>query len=154
LARGRNPVMMNKLRYEGNWSNHQRDLANLTRYATYVMERPVIWQVATLNQPWNTWMESPILYISGDTAPAFGPADFQRLRNKGDSGGLIFTHADNGSAEFTEFVKNLARELFPKYEMTDVADNDDLFSLQFKIDNPHPKLRAVSNGARELLVHC
>ena len=97
LSRGRNPVLMNKLRYDGNWANHQRDAANLARYATYAMERPINWQVASLTQPWGQWMEAPILYIAGDVPPNFGPADYDRLKNYVDNGGLIFTQADNGS---------------------------------------------------------
>jgi hypothetical protein len=153
LARGRNPVMLNKLRYDGDWNNHQRDASNLTRYATYAMERPVNWQVVSLLQPWSQWMQSPILYISGDTPPSFGPADLERLKNFVDNGGLIVTHADNGSEAFNAFVTDLAAKLFPKYEMTNVPDNDDLFTLQFNIPLPHPRLRAVSNGSRRLLIH-
>ena len=32
LSRGRHPILMNKLRFDGYWSNHPRDLANLSRY--------------------------------------------------------------------------------------------------------------------------
>ena len=154
LARGRNPVLLDKLRYEGNWANHPRDAANLARYATYAMERPVNWQVVSLTQPWSQWMESPILYIAGDQPPDLGPADLDRLKNYVDNGGLIFTHADNGSPAFNQFAADLAAKLFPKYEMSAVPDNDELFSLQFNIPWPHPQLRAVSNGSRRLMIHC
>jgi hypothetical protein len=155
LARGRNPVILNKLRYDGNWANHQRDAANLARYASYAMERPVNWQIVTLTQPWSQWMEAPILYIAGDQAPTFGPADWDRLKNYVENGGLIFTHADNGSPAFNDFVEHeLVRNLFPKYEMSVLRDNDDLYSLQFNIPIPHPQLRGVSNGSRWMLIHC
>src|SRR5207248_6088951 len=153
LARGRNPVMVNKLRYDGNWANHQRDAANLARYASYAMEHPVNWQIATLTQPWAAWMEAPILYIAGDVPPNFGPADYERLRSYVDNGGLIFTHADFGSESFNAFAHDLAAKLFPKYEMAAVNESDDLWSLQFQIPAPHPRLFAVSNGSRKLMVH-
>ena len=33
LARGRHPIIMNKLRFAGSWANRPRDLANLSRWA-------------------------------------------------------------------------------------------------------------------------
>ena len=153
LTRGRNPVLMNKLRYNGNWANHQRDAANLSRYVSYAIERPVNWEIATLFEPWSVWMESPILFMSGDVPPSFGPADYERLQNYVDNGGLIVTNSDGGSPAFTAFVRDLARHLFPKYEMTAVRDDDDLFSLQFHIPGPHPRMMEVTNGSRKLLIH-
>ena len=38
--------------------------------------------------------------------------------------------------------------------MAAIPDNDDLFSLQFNIPLPHPRIRAVSNGSRRLMIHC
>ena len=122
LARGRNPVMMNKLRYAGGlWDLHPRDLANLTRYASEAMERPVNWQVVSLNQP--------VEHVAGRADPlhrrhasrrTFAPADYEKLRQYVNNGGMIFTHADDGSAEFNTFAVDLARKLFPNYEMADV----------------------------------
>jgi hypothetical protein len=154
LARGRNPVMMNKLRYDGNWANHQRDAANLARFATYSMERPVNWQVVTLAQPWASWMESPVLFISGDVPPTFGPADYERLKNYVANGGLIFTHSDNNSEAFNAFARDLAAQLFPKYESKALADDDPIFNLQFAIPAPHPRMWGVSNGSRKMMIHC
>src|SRR2546430_1935317 len=98
-------------------------------------------------------MEAPILYIAGDVPPNFGPADYERLRSYVDNGGLIFTHADFGSESFNAFAHDLAAKLFPKYEMAAVSESDDLWSLQFQIPAPHPRLFAVSNGSRKLMVH-
>ncbi len=154
LSRGRNPVIVNKLRYDGNWENHPRDVANLARYTGYALERPLNWQVAMLTEPWAAWMEAPILYIAGDTPPEFGPADYERLKSYVDNGGLIFTQSDNGSQAFTEFAKNLAAQLYPQYPMSEVKDDDELYTIQFDIPAPRPTMLAVSNGSRKLMVHC
>src|SRR5262249_12271066 len=61
--------------------------------------------------------------------------------------------ADGGSEHFNAFVNQLARKLFPNYEMTDVPTDDDLFNLQFVITGSQAKLRALSNGARRLMIH-
>ena len=48
LSRGRHPIFMNKLRFDGYWANRPRDIANLSHYATTVLERPLNWQVVSL----------------------------------------------------------------------------------------------------------
>lgn len=153
LARGRNPVMMNKLRYDGDWNNRPRDLANLTRYATYAMERPVNWQIVNLTHNWVQWMDAPILYIAGSRELPFTDADVDKLRLYIENGGLLFTHADNGSKVFSESVEKLAQRLFPSYEMQDVPAGDDLYSIQFAIQDPKPRFRSLSNGSRRLMLH-
>ncbi|HEY2587866.1 MAG TPA: hypothetical protein VGI81_19135, partial [Tepidisphaeraceae bacterium] len=45
LARGRHPILMNKLRFDGNWANRPRDAANLARFVGHQLERPLNWQV-------------------------------------------------------------------------------------------------------------
>src|SRR5438477_4934747 len=155
LARGRNPVMMNKLRYPGGyWNNHPHDLANLTKYASDAMERPVNWQVVALNQPWSVWLDAPILYIAGKEPPRLRDSDIDKIRQYVNNGGTLFTHADGGSEAFNAFAVDLAKKLFPSYELSDIPLDDDLFTLQFVITQQQPKLRAVSNGARRLMIHC
>jgi hypothetical protein len=153
LARGRNPVMMNKLRYTGSWDAHPRDLAGLTKYASNAMERPVNWQVVSLSQPWSTWLDAPILYISGSEPIALRESDYDKIRQYVRNGGLLFTHADGGSEAFNAFAADLAKKLFPAYEMSDIAPDDDLFNLQFVIPQAL-KMRAVTNGSRRLMIHC
>jgi hypothetical protein len=65
---------------------------------------------------------------------------------------LIFTHADGGSDEFNAFVEVLAHRLFPDDAFIDLPASHSLFSALYKLE-PTPKLKAVSNGARLLLVH-
>ena len=46
--------------------------------------------------------------------------------------------------------QELAKKLFPLYEMKDLDDNHEVFNILYK-PSPHPKLRGVSNGARLLM---
>ncbi|HEX2973595.1 MAG TPA: DUF4159 domain-containing protein, partial [Tepidisphaeraceae bacterium] len=152
LARGRHPVMMNKLRFDGAWCNRPRELANLSKFAGRELERPLNWQVVSFQREWSDWMDSPILYIASHQAPKFTEEQYQQLRGFAQAGGLIFTHADAGSASFNAFAFQLAKKLFPDYELTNLPVNHELESLQYKLANK-PPLRAVSNGSRILMVH-
>ena len=60
LARGRHPILMNKLRRKGGrpakcpatGANRPRDAANLARYAGRNLERPLNWQVVRSTVDW------------------------------------------------------------------------------------------------------
>jgi hypothetical protein len=152
LARGRHPILMNKLRYDGYWANRPRDLANLARFGSKEMERPLNWQVVPITRDWTDWTDSPILSISTHTSMTFTPAELDKIRNFVDAGGLLFTQADGGKAEANKWAADLAKSLFPLYEMKDLDDSHEIFSILYK-PSPRPVLRGVSNGARLLMVH-
>jgi hypothetical protein len=157
LARGRHPVMMNKLRFEKHWTNRPRDLANLARFASRQLERPLNWQVVNLSGDvdWSDWLDSPVLYIASHEPPSnFGPREIQKLRNFVLAGGLIFTHADASNKTFSDFVEHqLAPQISPTYEMRDVPVDDVIYNAALKMKGPLPKLRGLSNGSRWLLIH-
>ena len=80
LARGRHPILMNKLRYDGDWANRPRDVANLARFASSELERPLNWQVVPLDRDWVDWTDSPILYMAGDKPPKLTDDDRRKLK--------------------------------------------------------------------------
>jgi hypothetical protein len=151
LARGRHPILYNKLRYAGPWNNRPHDVSHLARFAAHELERPLNWQVVNLRRNWFDWMDSPVLYISGDKRPNFSAKDYAALRDFAYGGGLIFTHADGGSAEFNHWVSDAVRIMFPKYELMQVPRNDAIYSTVYPIKMP-PPLLSVSNGSRTLLI--
>jgi hypothetical protein len=152
LARGRHPVLMNKLRYDGYWANRPRDVANLARFGSKELERPLNWQVVPITRDWTDWMDSPILYISSHVAVEFSDEDLVKIRSYVEAGGLLFTQADGSTPEADHWAEALAKKLFPLYEMKDLSDQNEIYTILYK-PSPHPKLRGVSNGARLLMVH-
>ncbi len=153
LSRGRHPILFNKLRFDGYWSNRRRDLSGLTRYVSRAMERPLNWQVVSIKTPWDDWADAPVLYIASHRRPRFSKEEYDKLRNFALAGGLIFTHADGGMIEFDKFATDLARKLFPAYEYTDVPPGHPLYTTPFKVDARRVPLRAISNGSRVLMLH-
>ena len=143
---------MNKARFEGFWANYPRDVANLTRFATNQLERPLNWQVVRLSHNWTDWTDSPILYLSSHQPPPLAPRDVDNLRTFVRAGGLLFTHADGGSSEFNAFVADLAHRMFPDEPFEDLPPDHPIYSSVYKL-KPRPRLQGVSNGNRLLLVH-
>jgi len=152
LARGRHPVIMTKLKFAKSWDNRPRDVANLARWAGRELERPLNWQVVGIDHPWYDWFDSPVLYIASHEPPELKDADYQKLKNFVQAGGLIFTHADAGSVAFNRWVPQLVQRIAPGCELKPLPDNHPIYSLQYKLGS-HPILQGVSNGVRLLLVH-
>jgi hypothetical protein len=152
LARGRHPVIMNKLRYDGYWANRPRDIANLARFASKELERPLNWQVVPVTRDWTDWTDSPVLYVSSHVAPRLSEAELEKVRSFVRAGGLLFTQADGGGPEADRWARDVAAKLFAPYPLKDLGDDHELWSTHYK-PGQRPRLQAVSNGARLLMVH-
>lgn len=152
LARGRHPILMNKLRWDGYWANRPRDASMLSRFATRQLERPINWQVVNAANPWTDWTDSPVLYIASHEPPKLTESEVEKIRQFVRAGGMLFTHADASSPAFDLWAKQLAGRLFPQYEMTDLPADHAIYNVLFK-PNPKPPLKAVSNGSRVLMLH-
>jgi hypothetical protein len=161
LARGRHPILMNKLRFEkggatgeipGYWGNRPRDAANLARYAGRQLERPLNWQVVALDVDWWDWMDSPILSIASHRAPYVTDEDSQNFRQFTEAGGMLFLQADGDAQEFDAFAKAMAKRLFPKYPLADLPANHPLNGVLYKVEPP-VELKVVDNGVRLLMVY-
>ena len=151
LARGRHPLLMNKLHFVGAWANRPRDVANLGKFVSKETERPLNWQVVSLKSDWGDWMDSPILYLSSHEPPIFDEADFAKLKAFVNAGGLLFTHADGGTREFNLFAEMLAYKLFDQ-DLKDLPPDHFVFNALFKPGEKFP-LRGVGNATRTFMIH-
>jgi hypothetical protein len=154
LSRGRHPVLISKLEFDGAWANYARDLANLTRWAGKMLERPLNWQVVDIKRSWQEWTDSAVLYIATDKPPELTDSQIEKLRSFAEAGGVIFTHADKNSQATNEFVNGLAKRLFPQYPLQPLPKDHMVYSALFPMkENQRPDLLGASNGVRLLLVH-
>jgi hypothetical protein len=161
LARGRHPIVMNKLRLDeggrsdrGEWNNRPRDLANLCRFASRELERPLNWQIVSIDRDPADWSDAPILYLASHSALKLSDQEIAKIRAFIDGGGMLFTQADNNSESFNLYVNQLAKKLFPDHELKDLPIDDELYTLQYIVAKANrPRLRAIGNGSRLLWVH-
>lgn len=152
LARGRHPVLVNKLSYKGKWNSRPRDAANFARYVTNAFERPVAWQVVDVDSPDDDWHDAPILYVSGAGACEFSDKHIAKLRNFALRGGLIVSEAACNSGAFTLDMQRTYRLMFPELKLERLPDDHDLYTHNFK-PTGQSGLTAVSNGVRLLAIH-
>jgi len=152
LAKGQDPILFCKLRYPGAWNTHPRDLANLTRWIGYTFETSVRWQSLDVAAPEAQWHDAPVLVISGAAAPAFSPADIEKLRAYALKGGLILSEAAGNSPAFTLKMRKVYAELFPGLPLKPIDPAHPVFSANAPLRRPM-KLLGVSNGVRLLAIH-
>jgi len=152
LARGRQPVLFNKLEREGDWRNRPRDLANVTRWVSDTFEKTVNWQIINLEVPVAEWHDAPILYLSGSKAPVFSAGEMDKLRRFVWQGGTIFSCTELNGEEFRKGMREVYEKLFPDYEMQKLDASHPIYSAHFRLEE-RPAFHMIGNGVRPLAIH-
>jgi len=164
LARGRAPIVMQKLNYsitaggkttEGPWNQRPRDVANLTGWMGRQMERELKWQIAQLEFPVEDLLDSQILYISGNKALAFTADEERKLRDYVERGGMIVGNADCSEVAFSQSFQKLGAKLFPMYEFRELPPDSAIYTRQNYLPKSwgtKPRILGLNNGVRELMI--
>ncbi|NNM86131.1 MAG: DUF4159 domain-containing protein [Phycisphaerales bacterium] len=158
LVRGLNPVFINKLQYNkayfGRWNARQRDVANMVEWVSKQTETPLNWQVANINAPLSDWLNSPILYITGNNDPKFTKVQIQKLRRYVNAGGLVLCSPNEDSMQFRGAMIRYGREVVRNgYEYKTLTIKSDLYHMQPWFHFYVPML-GLSNGARYVWLIC
>ncbi|MBI5723043.1 MAG: DUF4159 domain-containing protein [Planctomycetes bacterium] len=152
LIRGRMPVLINRLEYDGDWNNRPRALANFCRWSEKAIETETNWQIITLKSDVNEWHDAPILAITGSRAPKFTDEEIVKLRIYVNQGGTILSIAECNGVAFTKGIKDLYQKLFSKYELTLCGKEHPLNNVHYKSITA-VRLSEVNNGIRPLAIH-
>jgi len=163
LARGRAPVMMNKLQYDlpksprivDAWDERPRDAANLARWSGHELERDLNWQIVNLKVDPEELHDAPILYITGSQPLDFKDDEVNKLRTFVEEGGMILANADCGQQAFANSFKKLGTKMFPTYEFRQLPATHPIFTReQYRADKwrVRPSVLGLSNGVRELML--
>jgi hypothetical protein len=152
LSRGRQPLLVNKLRFDGYWNNRPRDASKLAEFVSTQLEQPFAWGIADLSRHSWEWLDSPLLFITTDTPPDLNDEDYAKLRDYTDQGGLIFIHNEWSTPAMDDFVAKLAAKVFPEYPLEPLPADHAIYSDVIHLANK-PPLKAVSNGSRLLLIY-
>ncbi|MBI5724374.1 MAG: DUF4159 domain-containing protein [Planctomycetes bacterium] len=152
LIRGRLPVIINHLEYDGDWNNRPRALANFCRWSEKVFETENNWQIITLKSDVNEWHDAPILAITGSRAPKFSDEEIVKLRTYVHQGGTILSITECNGSAFSTGIKALYQKLFPKYELAPCGKEHPLNNVLYKSISA-VRLSEVRNGIRPLVIH-
>lgn len=168
LARGRAPVVFNKLQYdlpeprgnnrrEANWNQRPRDIANAVKWIGRQVERDLNWQIVPIDRPLRDMHDAPMLFISGNQALNFTDEQKAKLRDYALQGGIIIGHADCRAQQFSKSFVELGGQLFGEqgYEFRELEESSPIYTNQAfprSAWKRKPSVQALSNGTRELMI--
>ena len=154
LIKGRGPILMNKLMYDGPWDLHPYDAANLADYVTGIKEQRFNWQVIHLGIPVEEMHDAPILYITAEEAIAFTDADKKKLREFTDTGGTLMLEASCGNKAADAFWRTLCREVWPEWELTFISPEHPIWTADLELGGRTlPPLHGISDGLRTFVFY-
>ena len=152
LARGRGPLVFNKLEYKGTWNSRPRDGLNVATWVGKKLDRAINWQSVKLDDPAEAFNEAPILMITGAHDPKFTADEIEKLKAFVQAGGMIVSSADANSTEFAGAMKKAASEVVDgPYDWKEVDEKSELLTAFAPLKRA-ARVSALSNGVRTLWV--
>ncbi len=151
LYKGRAPVLFNKVRFDGLWNQHRRDINNLTRYIERIKEQPFHWQIMELQAPLEELHEAPILYITAESVPNWGEPEKQKLRAFTDTGGTVLFEASCGNSEVKRWFRDFARDLWPEWRMKPLGPEHGVYTDPYPLKK-RPELLGINDGMRTSVI--
>jgi hypothetical protein len=165
LARGRAPVLFEKLDYDvigrqtkaspSTWNQRPRDVANLTREIGRELESQLNWQVVNLHLGKRDLIDAPIIIMTGSTPPKLNEEDAAVLRQYIEEGGMVIGNADCSNAGFAEGFRKMGEEMFPGRKFAELpADHPIYASENFNrsLWKTKPQMEGLDNGSRTLML--
>jgi hypothetical protein len=153
LIKGRGPILMNKLQFDGEWNPHPHDAERLTEYVSAIKEQRFNWQIITFEVSVEQMHDAPILYISAETPLKLSDEQKQKLRAFTDTGGTILFEASCGNRAVDAAWKQTCLEIWPEWELGLLDKDHPLWTADAKIGNSRPILNGASDGTRTFLFY-
>ncbi|HWY85315.1 MAG TPA: DUF4159 domain-containing protein [Gemmataceae bacterium] len=183
LSKGRTPILISKLAHgvpfqgrdaDTDWNNDRNDVRNLVAYSGDALFKrlPLAWQTFDIMHAatprgqtvteedeldaTSDLLQSPIVYFNGHKSPflRFTKIEKKILQRYIDNGGFILAEACCGSPAFDAGFKELATELWPDNELTELNADHPVWKSHFLVAPGNPyKLWGISLGCKTVLIY-
>lgn len=127
LARGLEPIIVYKLKHDGDWDNCHYDAKHLTEYVSDRFQQPKQWRIIDLKASQEVLNSVPILFLNGKKALVFTAEQKAKLKAYVVAGGTVVAMACPRGQEFDKSFRELAAELWPERKLEPVPDTDLVF---------------------------
>jgi len=148
LASGREPVLVNKVEFDGPWDLHPGDAANAAAYVAGRSGQPMRWQAVSLDAKPEELHEAPILYLSAERGPALSDGHKKALRTFTDTGGTVLIEASCGNEEVAQWWAARCKEIWPEWEPKLLEKDHPLWSAEPKAAGRRLVLKGIDDGVR------
>jgi len=153
LAKGKVPVLVNKLQWNGDWNNDRSDMKNLCTFISKQLENRAGWQVMSSKASIKDWMSAPLLYLNGHTAPKFTDAELEKLKEFLDRGSILFAEACCGRQEFDTGFRALLKKAFPERELDKLTSDHDVYRTYYTLNPKVTPLYGLNLGCRTGVIY-
>lgn len=160
LSKGRWPVVLAEVKHgPGNdWRHHGNSLHNLVSRTETAWNEPLSYQTVDISAATvEDLLQSPVLYVTGRTAPQFGENEIAKLRQYIDRGGFLIAHPSCDGAEFDAGFRALVKKIFPtaEYPLQLLTSGHPVWRAEKKIDPRYaPEIWGVETGCRTAVLYC
>ncbi len=158
LAKGRAPVLVNKLRYlpGTDWNHDADDIRNLVGVVSRDWQSLLTWQVVDPNAAkLEDMLQAPIVFFNGHNAPEFPQRGKTNLRDFVDHGGFVFAEACCSSQEFDRGFKQLIKDVFPgpEYKLRLLGPDHPVWRAKHLLSPEIHPLWGIEHGCRTVLIY-
>jgi serine/threonine protein kinase len=158
LAKGRAPVLINKLRHlpVDDWNNDPDDVRNLVGVVardrrTVLSSRVVDATSASMSE----LLQAPIAFLNGHRAPEFNTAAEENLRRYIEQGGYLFADACCDSPNFDRGFRELMKGLFHEepFQLRPLGENHPVWRARHLISPAVQPLWGIDFGGRTAVIY-
>lgn len=150
LAKGRAPVVVQKLRWDGEWNPDPADLRNLLAFAARrrVFDRPVTWQSVDVDARDADFDAAPLLVVTGHRFPDLTDAQVARLRGFVERGGTLLAEACCSRPEFADGFRSFAARGWPGAKLQPLDGGHPAYRVVFDVRADRAPLSGLETGCR------
>ncbi len=158
LAKGRAPVLVNKLRHgpAGDWNHDPDDVRNLVGVVSRDWKNLLTWQIVDPGfASVADLLQAPIVFFNGHKIPEFNALARQNLRDYVEQGGFILADACCSHPEFDAGFKQLIKELFPEeeYKLRPLSDDHPVWRAKHLLTPGAYPLWGIEHGCRTVVIY-
>ncbi|MGZ3337989.1 MAG: DUF4159 domain-containing protein, partial [Isosphaeraceae bacterium] len=158
LAKGRAPVLVNKLRHgpRGDWNHDPDDVRNLVAVVSRDWKNLLTWQIVDpAFASVADLLQAPIVFLNGHKIPELNGLAKQNLRDYVEQGGFLLADACCSSPEFDIGFKQLVKELFPEeeYKLRPLSDDHPVWRAKHLLTPGAYPLWGIEHGCRTVVIY-
>lgn len=154
LGKGREPVAVQKLCYDGDWNSDPYDAKDLVEQASRDLQMPMTCQVVEASASASALLAAPVLYIQGHKELVLSRAAGEAIKAFVEQGGFIFASACCGSSDFDRSFRAEMALLFPDAVFERLPANHEIYSGPHRIAKPEAcGIEGLNTGCRTAVLY-